>query len=255
MFALLAGDFGIAVLCYVIASSAAVAADIVLDQTRMDHFRRMFAYWFVFGVIACAASCIVRPLTNREAMGLIFYLNNFVFRSVGFIIIITQTTKVCCCDFLPIICALNLSCASLTLLFLSCSPLPHEQLYIHVRDLGESGAVVRARLAYFFRLIVLGATAFALIYFQGVRRCILLFNGLYTLPYFDRTRPFDLSAVGKLVLMSATLLFVSRVTVCASFEAPVDDRRYSQLNDEKPSLRLRSAVHASSDSVGGSVAE
>jgi hypothetical protein len=124
-----------------------------------------------------------------------------------------------------------------------------------VRDLGESGEVVRARLAYFFRLIVLGASAFALIYVQGVRRCILLFNGLYTLPYFGRARPFDLSAVGKLVLMSATLLFVSRVTICALFEAPVDDRRYSQLNDEKPSLRLRSTVHASSDSVGGSVAE
>ncbi len=132
---------------------------------------------------------------------------------------------------------------------------PRNQLYIHVRDLGESGKVVRARLLHFFRLIALGGSAFAFIYFQGVRRCILLFEGLGTLPYFGRTRPFDQSAVGKLILMSVTLLFVSRVTVCASFEAPVDDRRYSQLNDEKPSLRLRSDVHPSSDSVSESVAE
>jgi hypothetical protein len=121
--------------------------------------------------------------------------------------------------------------------------------------LGEAGKVVRARLLHFFRLILLGASAFALVYFQGVRRCILLFEGLYTLPYFGRSRLFDLSAVAKLVLMTATLVFVSRVTICASFAAPIDDGQYSRMNDEQPPLRMRSTVHPSSDSMSGSDAE
>ncbi len=90
----LTGDVGIAVLSYVIASSAAVAADIDLDQDRMDWIRRVFTYWFAFELVTCAAACIARPLTDREAMGLIFYLNNFMFRSAGFLIIVTQTIKV-----------------------------------------------------------------------------------------------------------------------------------------------------------------
>ena len=94
MSSLLTGDVGIAVLSYVIASSAAVAADIDLDQDRMDWIRRVFTYWFAFELVTCAAACIARPLTDREAMGLIFYLNNFMFRSAGFLIIVTQTIKV-----------------------------------------------------------------------------------------------------------------------------------------------------------------
>ena len=74
----------------------------------------------------------------------------------------------------------------------------------------------------------------------------MLFNALDA-PYFGRLRPFDLSAAPKLVLMVATLLYVSRITVCTSFEAPVDDRQYSELSSEKPPLRTKSAAHGSSD--------
>ena len=89
-----AGDVGIAVCCYVIASSAAVAADLFLDQDRMDWYRRMATYWFAFNVMACAASCVARPLTNRDAMSLIFDVNTVVIRTVGLIILWAQTIKV-----------------------------------------------------------------------------------------------------------------------------------------------------------------
>lgn len=84
-------------MCYVSASSAAVAADLYLDQSRMDWFRRVAIYWIVLNVIACAASCVARPLTNREAMSLIFDLNNVAFRTVGLIILWSQTIKVPTC--------------------------------------------------------------------------------------------------------------------------------------------------------------
>jgi hypothetical protein len=116
--------------------------------------------------------------------------------------------------------------------------------------LGQRGEVIQTRLSQLFRLILLCAVAFALNYSQGVRRCILLFSALDS-PYFGRKRPFDLSAVPKLVLMAATLLFVARVTVCLSSKVPVDDRQYSELSEEKPPLRARSAAHGSSDASNG----
>ena len=79
---------------YITASSAAAAADIMLDPTRLLWIRQISTWWFVFDVLACLTSCTLRPLTNLESFGLIFYVYNWFGRTLLICFVAHQTIKV-----------------------------------------------------------------------------------------------------------------------------------------------------------------
>ncbi len=225
---------------YITASSAAAAADIMLDPSRLMWIRQISTWWFVFDVLACLTSCTLRPLTNRESFGLIFYVYNWFGRTLVIVFVAHQTIKVGItfhtsivhqCTVIHQLCQIC-EFHHILLIPLACFPMFSHQLRNHVLALGPQGEAIAARLSNFFLLVIAGHTGFIVLYTQSVLRCYRLLNGLNTLPYYHRERTFDVSAVGKLALLGVVLLFILRSSVC--IPTPGEDTKYAALNTRPP---------------------